>query len=577
MPRLQIPACLWICIAASAQTPAPPNAEITQHDTAPTFSSGVNLVLVPVVVRDAKGQPIGSLRREDFQLFDKNKPQFISKFSIERPAAPLIIPNTGIETDPDGNEKALPATSQPIATRFVAWLFDDLHLGAGDLLRVREAAVAQLAGLEKGARAGIFTTSGRITLDFTDDRDMLDATMRRILPAPSRVAAGVECPDISYYQADLIINKNDANALSTAITEYLTCNPPPPNTPSPQSLAEGFVRATSFSALNTGDYDTRVTFDTAKSLIRRMSQLPGSRTIVLLSPGFFITIDHRTEEGELIDRAIRANIIISALDARGVHVIVPGGDASTRSNTVAATSLAKTQMQMASALEEADVLAELSAATGGAFAHNTNDLLGGITQIAAQPEYIYILGFTPDNLKFDGSYHGLKVTLTKDAAKTVGSFELQARRGYYVKSHATDAAEQAKQEIEEAFFSRDEIKNLPVELHTQFFKLEDYKARVSILARIDARHLRYAKADGRNNNTLTIVGGLFDRNGSFVSGVQKVLEMKLKDQTLESMPDSGITVKSNIDVASGSYVVRLVVRDAQGNALSAQNSVVEIP
>ncbi len=131
--------------------------------------------------------------------------------------------------------------------------------------------------------------------------------------------------------------------------------------------------------------------------------------------------------------------------------------------------------------------------------------------------------------------------------------------------------------MEEAFFSRDEIHDLPVEMHTQFFKTGEYKARLSILARVDARHLHYRKADGRNNNTLTVVGGVFDRNGNYVSGTQKVVQMRLKDQTLEAMPESGITVKSTLDIASGSYVVRLVVRDAEGQVMSAQNGIVEIP
>src|SRR6185312_2274136 len=144
MPRSPFLTCLLLGAVASAQTPPQSasnardsSAEISTHDTAPTFSSGVNLVLVPVVVRDSKGNPVGTLRREDFQLFDKSRPQFISKFSIERPAAPLIIPNSGIETDPEGNQKALATTPQPVATRFVAWLFDDLHLNAGDIARVR--------------------------------------------------------------------------------------------------------------------------------------------------------------------------------------------------------------------------------------------------------------------------------------------------------------------------------------------------------------------------------------------------------------------------------------------------------
>ena len=60
---------------------------------------------------------------------------------------------------------------------------------------------------------------------------------------------------------------------------------------------------------------------------------------------------------------------------------------------------------------------------------------------------------------------------------------------------------------------------------------------------------------------LLVTGG-FDRDGNYVSGVQKVIEMRLKDQTLESMPATSITVKNTVDIASGSFVVRFVVRDA---------------
>jgi hypothetical protein len=42
-------------------------------------------------------------------------------------------------------------------------------------------------------------------------------------------------------------------------------------------------------------------------------------------------------------------------------------------------------------------------------------------------------------------------------------------------------------------------------------------------------------------------------------------------------PSAGITVKNTMDVASGSYVVRLVVRDSEGQLLAAQNGALEIP
>src|ERR1035438_7348006 len=41
-----------------------------------------NLVVVRVVVRDAKGKPVEGLARQDFRLFDRGKEQSISEFEV---------------------------------------------------------------------------------------------------------------------------------------------------------------------------------------------------------------------------------------------------------------------------------------------------------------------------------------------------------------------------------------------------------------------------------------------------------------------------------------------------------------
>ncbi len=473
------------------------------------------------------------------------------------------------------------AKTAVVATRFVAWLFDDVHISAGDLMQARLAATKQIReSLEPGTRAGIFTTSGQHTLEFTDDRDALVKALNSIIPTPGRPGNLQECPDISYYQADLIINKNDPQAIAEAQSEWLICNPPPPGVTG-AALAQYAAQAVPIvqqyaqTALNYGDRDTRVALDTLRAVIRRLGTLPGSRTVVLASPGFYLIQDHRQLEADLIDKAIRANVTISSLDARGVYVVIPGGDASTPGG-ISSGGL-KLQYAIDTANANQDILAELAEATGGRFFHNSNDLGEGFRQIAMQPEFIYVLGFYPQNMKFDGSLHTLKISLTKDAMKSASGLSLQARRDYFAPRHATDPVQQAKQEVEEAFFSRDQINDLPIVLNTQFFKTSESKAKLSILARVDVKQLRFRKADGRNNDTLTIVGGVFDRNGNYVTGNQKVVDMKLKDDTLDKLPGSGVTIKSTLDIAPGSYVVRLVVRDTEGQLMSAQNSVVEIP
>jgi len=63
----------------------------------------------------------------------------------------------------------------------------------------------------------------------------------------------------------------------------------------------------------------------------------------------------------------------------------------------------------------------------------------------------------------------------------------------------------------------------------------------------------------------------FDENGNFVIGGEKIVEMRLLDSTLEKLGRSGINVKSSFDVKPGSYLVRLVVRDAEGELMAAKN------
>jgi hypothetical protein len=161
--------------------------------------------------------------------------------------------------------------------------------------------------------------------------------------------------------------------------------------------------------------------------------------------------------------------------------------------------------------------------------------------------------------------------------KNPSGFDLQARRGYYAPRHIADPEEEARQEIQEAVFSRDEIGDIPVNLNLQFFKSSATSAKVTVVAKVDIRNLRYQKADGRNRNTLTIVSGVFDRNGNFVAGIQKTVEMRLKDETLASVPASGISVRSVLDVIPGNYMVRLVVRDSEGQTMAARNGAVQIP
>ena len=75
-------------------------------------------------------------------------------------------------------------------------------------------------------------------------------------------------------------------------------------------------------------------------------------------------------------------------------------------------------------------MAELAYGTGGSYFHNSNDLEGGFKRLTTSPEYLYLLEFSIKNVKKNGSYHRLKVTVDQDGLK------LQARRGYFAEKPA---------------------------------------------------------------------------------------------------------------------------------------------
>jgi VWFA-related protein len=532
-------------------------------DSPATFTTRVNLVMVPVVVRDTKGKAVGTLHMEDFQLFDKGKPQVIVKFSAEKSGpknldAPPVPPT--IQTEDQTPPPDIPE-------RFIAYLFDDQHLQFGDLVRSRDAAIRHLTALKITDRAAIYTTSGQDQLEFTDDKDKLQNTLMRIRPRSMQEPGGmVQCPDISYYMADMILNKSDSIALQVAAQEVVACNPGM----SPAQAA-AIAQGAASRVLSVGSQETRVSLMVLKDVVRRMSGMPGQRIIILVSPGF-LTPSEQTEKTDVLDRAIHSNVVINGLDARGLWTD-PMVDASRPTNAHTQQYLQLIQQyDRASASAQADVLAEMAYGTGGNFFQNNNDLDEGFRRLAVAPEYYYLLGFSPQNLKLDGNFHSLKVTL-----KLRAGLDIQARKGYYAPKKLSDAVETAKQEIEEALFSREEMHDLPVELRTQFFKTSDKDATLAVLCRIDPKHIQFRKADGRNYNNLTVVSGIFDRNGNFISGMQKVLELRLKDDTLTRLMTAGMSVKTNFSVNPGTYMVRLVVRDSEGQLMSATNGAVAIP
>jgi VWFA-related protein len=577
-------AALGICVALTAGQ----NTRSGQEGgNAPaTIRSNVQLVTIPVIVRDKDGSAVGGLNREDFQLFDNGKRQEVSLFSVEKPEGP--IPPASVPRAPEPAAVAIPRAAQRpaatpgsdmVPTRYVAYLFDDIHMKASDLMRVRKAAAAHFdSALRPGDRGAVYTTSGVITVEFTSDRDELKKALTRLAPRPLRDENPFACPQISYYHADLILNRKDPQAIRAALGELMACEP---------SLSgEQAVNRVNFEArapLIEGERESKVTLASAHDVVRHMEVLPGQRILIFVSPGFLIP-DLRQEVSDIIRSGIRSRVTVSALDARGLwtdpafdasvgHTGGPsapasqsrrGGQASLPTGFEAAQI--KSAINSAASFVAADAIAEISAGTGGRLFANSNDLAAGLQQIAAAPECVYMLAFSPAGLKADGRYHNIKVTL-KDGR----GLSVDARKGYFAPTQFSTPVEQSKNDVRDAVFSRDILSDLPVEVTAQFSQRDGQDGQIAVFTRLYPQALKLRKADGRNYDQVRIMCSVFDPNGQYIKAIQQVVELEMRDAVLEQSREKGVVFRTDIDVKPGKYLVRVVIHDVEGNQTSARN------
>jgi VWFA-related protein len=537
------------------------------QDAGATLRVRVNLVLVPVVVRAADGNAVGNLRAEDFRVFDNNKPQQIAEFAVEQAAdarEPVAVAGA-LQSDAASRLSRAPRVFV-VPRRFTALFFDDIHLDVDDLPRVRNAALRYLSNAPLSSeRVGVYTSSGKTKIDFTDDRVKLEDALNHIRPEKLPGAGMKDCPEVTHFQADGIMNKNDQGALHVAVEDAIMfCGA------RQEDIATEMAVEAAKRALESGDRQARFSLNSLRDLVARLAAAPGQRSIVMVSPGFLVT-DGDFQQAKVIDRAIRSRIVISALDARGLYAASPLGDASQRVGGPA-TVIQRTTVNSANGLAVEGVLWEIASETGGTFFHNSNDFREGFRRTAGVPEYTYVLGFSPSSVKLDGKFHTLKVTLNSHEKLVV-----TARRGYFAPTQDTSAEDTAKREIEQALFSSGQTHDLPVDLRVQTVKGDDPVARLTVQANVDLAQLPFRFVDGQKRNELTFVTAVFDRDGKYLNGNTRVIGVHWKPQTSENDPRGGKALDVSFILKSGDYLVRVVARDAESQHLFAEAAAVRIP
>lgn len=507
-----------------------------------TLRAETNLVETPITVRDwALGHAVPGLHASDFEVLDNGIPQKITAFSElssnGQSVAPLSAP--AIESPP-------PAAIPPPTPRYVTFFFDDFHGGAG--LFVTKAARAFIAkGLKPGDHLSIVTASGQGDLDFTEDARLFAERIDH-LASHERTEVPATC-GVNAVESYIFLQKLDGSTIERTIDAAMPCaqcvsNQVPGQRPGPPSMAcRSVAMGIAESAATTMWEQTQAqTLNTISALgfaAKKLSQVNGTRILVMNSGGFLIRPNEPQME-HFIEGCVHWNIVVHAVDSRGLGP-APG---------LLRESLFWMPME------------KVTDGTGGHFFKNNNDLAAAM-DLATNPEVTYLIAFNPGAR--DGKFHTLKIKL-----KAHRGDDVQFRPGYFSPPDQT-AALSARAPLDDAVFSKQTLQDIPA-----IVIVSARPASVSVAIKLDVNHLQFAADKGRHVQQIVFLMTLLDENGAFVTGKESIMELALTDAKLASMQKEGLRATVTLAAPAGAYQVRTIVREAMKGSLAASTTPIDL-
>jgi VWFA-related protein len=584
---------------------------------APALKVTSNLVIVRVVVSDASGHVVGGLHESDFKIFDRGKEQSIAHFEVEAPTpvdpSAVTVPSQEQSSNLPASEASVGASSN-LSKNFVALYFDNLSATNVQLAAGRIGAEQYLSSaLKPNDRVAVFSSEQQLA-DFTDDRQELVAAVRKVHTS-ARVRAGeLDCPHLSDYQALQITELSEqphADAWILARDEMARCKIPDGASQGAQNSSssgsksggKGGARETANAAFDR-DLDVAQILNLARTIVlqnqnlvrdnlqqldrvvQRLSQMPGRRNVILVSPGFLMQTE-QLQLDRIIDHALRSQVVIDSLDPKGLANLQRSADASlgyspTNGDAMRASRAVDSNREAVAT----GVLAEVAEGTGGKYVHNTNDLQAGFAGL--ERSGAYILAFAPAELKADGSYHTLKVTLGGESK----GFTIQARRGYFapkgdapVAGSATgstesagDAAARAQHDqIQQQVLSKVDVTQLPVSLRNSIAEQPDKTQILSVSAHLDTRALQFQQEADHSVNAITFVVAVFDGKDKVIEAQQRHVRINALDSQLPILFTRGLEATFAFKLGAGTYRVRAVVADSVQHLVGVKSDSVTVP
>jgi VWFA-related protein len=533
------------------------------------------IVDLTVVVRDANGKLVTGLKQDDFEIYDQGKKQKISAFNMELAHPPAIKAPEHVET-----QVPPPVPPAPTPTRYLGFYFDDVNMSSGDMTFARKAAVGFIEkSMAETDRAGVFSSSTTVTQQFTGNKQqVMDALGKLISHQRAANFGATSCPRITPYQAMQIVQMFDvhSDAFDLAVAQGVQCNCQNPPSAACQQEVARLVQTQAATVLSLSENFAQDSLGVLGDVIRYMGKMPGRRMLIMCSSGFFSRTDKvQHSQDKMIDSALKAGIVINTLDAKGLAADWLGGNPADGPPNLVTGNGRMNALEDEFLSDERDVsndsMAVLASSTGGKFFHNSNDLGGGLVEIAALPEVTYALGFYPDDLKENGAYHNLKVRIPG-----MQNVSISARPGYFAQSHEKNSPSVKFQKLTKQVMASDTVTEVGTDVSTQSGKIATGESALKVVVHVNGRSLNFKKENNLRNERLIFITALFDLQGHYLAGNEAVMDMNLKDAMYAQISKDGVDAHATFQAPPGTYRLREVVQEVVGGRLAASSRSVEI-
>lgn len=587
MTFLRFPATLPLLVLLSLALPQaqPPPAQ----RLAGTIKEGVTAVLVDVVVRDRRGQPVRDLTQADFELLENGVPQTIGSFT------PIVQGSRGtagaaIAASPAAAPSATPAepvtapgAADPAVTALV---FHGLSPD-GRRRAVRAAQTYLGAKEEMQNYVGIFGIDLSLTplVPFTRNGVAVRQALARMASATT---AGFNTPEQQRQQASAEQQARVSAGTAAAAGAGGRGNATAGAAGGDARLAEMEASILSgFSAMER-DQQGYIATDALFAIVSTLGGLPGRKSVILFSEGVAIPNAVARLFSGVIDAANRGNVSIYTIDAAGLRaeseqsrvrdmVNAAGGgvESGYSADTVGAPLTTGLEMnEEALRSDPATGLARLARETGGQSFNNTNNLRPAFERIDNDLRNYYLLGYTPLNSAYDGRFRTIQVRVKRPGVTVA------ARKGYFaVRNPGASPVNDWEAPALGALEQKPVPNAFPIRAGALLFPEPGRPGLVPVVVNLQTAPITFQPAaDGKSyTSDFTVLVRFLDRDNQVARKVSQHYEIRGELAQIERATRGDVVFYRESELTPGVYAMEAIVHDALSGQSSVRFSTVEVP